>query len=92
MADDTPTRAGNYVRRLDQVERTFGAAGIYPDDAESRKKFGDQYRRMEYYLDRKERRGRWLAGLGTAIAIAVFTALIVSRGPLLIHLLDQMSK
>lgn len=92
VVDDPSTRVGRFTIRIDQIDRTFFAAGVDPADPESRERFGEDHRKMREWLERKERRGKWLAGSATAIALAVMTALIVSKGPALLLLLAQMGK
>ena len=92
MVDEPSTRVSRFQARVDQLERTFTAGGIYPDNADSREKFGIKYRRLLDLLDRQERRSKWMAGIGTTVFAGAVTALVVAFGPALWRILSQLGK
>jgi hypothetical protein len=92
MADEPSTRVSRFQVRVDQLERTLTAGGIYPDNADSREKFGTNYRKLLDLLDRQERRRKWMAGIGTTVFAGAVTALAIAFGPALWSIIKSIGK
>lgn len=93
MANDDPTtRVGKFAAKIEQFERTFNAARIYPEDAESRERFGDNYLFLQGLREKQERRSKWIATFVSAVAVAILTALCMSSAPFLLKVWSLMGK
>lgn len=89
MAEEPATRISRFAIRLEQIERTLIAADIDPAEPDSRKQFGEDFRKLRDLLERHERRSKWLAGSAATVAAGIVTALATAYGPAIARAIAQ---